>query len=68
MPPDHRRWWGEQDGVLRFLRELLAAGTVTREAAIAIDAEAVAEMDAAVTFAIESPYPQPREALDHVFA
>lgn len=68
MPAEHARWWGEQDGVIRYLRELLAAGAVTREAALAIDREAIAEMDAAVTFALESPYPQPREALDHVFA
>lgn len=68
IPAEHQRWWGEQDGVLRYLRELLAAGVVTREAVGAMDGAAVAEMDAAVTFALESPYPQPREALDHVFA
>ena len=54
--------------MLRYLRELLAAAAVTRDAALAIDQAAIAEMDAAVTFALESPYPQPREALDHVFA
>lgn len=68
IPAEHARWWGEQDGVIRYLRELLAAGAVSREDALAIDADAIAEMDAAVTFALESPYPQPREALDHVFA
>ncbi|MFN8622079.1 MAG: thiamine pyrophosphate-dependent dehydrogenase E1 component subunit alpha [Chloroflexota bacterium] len=68
IPAAHATWWGEQDGVLRYLRELLAAGAVTREAALAIDADAIAEMERAVTFALESPYPQPREALDHVFA
>jgi pyruvate dehydrogenase E1 component alpha subunit len=68
IPAEHTRWWGEQDGVIRYLRELLAAGAVTRDEALAIDADAIAEMDAAVTFALESPYPQPREALDHVFA
>ncbi len=68
IPVEHVRWWGEQDGVLRYVRELLAAGAVTREATLDIDAAAVAEMDAAVTFAVDSPYPQPREALDHVFA
>ena len=39
-----------------------------RHAAQAIDAAAVAEMDAAVTFALESPYPRPEEALEHVYA
>lgn len=68
IPADHVRWWGEQDGVLRYLRELLDAGVVTREAALEMDAAAITEMDAAVTFALESPYPRPQEALDHVYA
>jgi len=68
IPAEHLRWWSEQDGILRYLRELLAVGAVTREAALDIDAAAVAETVDAVTFALESPYPHPEEALDHVFA
>lgn len=68
IPAEHEKWWGQQDGVLRFLRELLAAGHVTREQVSAMDAEARDEMTAAVTFALESPYPRPEEALEHVFA
>lgn len=68
IPAEHARWWGEQDGLLRYLRELLAAGHVTPDTATAIDAEAREEMVAAMTFALESPYPRPGEALEHVFA
>ncbi|MEZ4595559.1 MAG: thiamine pyrophosphate-dependent enzyme [Chloroflexota bacterium] len=68
IPAEYARWWGEQDGLLRYLRELLAAGHVTPDAATAIDVEAREEMVAAMTFALESPYPRPEEALEHVFA
>jgi pyruvate dehydrogenase E1 component alpha subunit len=68
IPAEHQRWWGEQDGVLRYLRELLAADAVTRQVALELDAAATTEMADAVAFALESPYPRPEEALDHVFA
>jgi TPP-dependent pyruvate/acetoin dehydrogenase alpha subunit len=35
---------------------------------LAIDDAAKAEMVRAVAFALDSPYPQPEEAFDHVFA
>jgi TPP-dependent pyruvate/acetoin dehydrogenase alpha subunit len=63
---DYAPWHGRQDGVLRFIRELLAAAAVTPEMVTALDTAARAEMVAAVAFALESPYPAPEEALDHV--
>jgi acetoin:2,6-dichlorophenolindophenol oxidoreductase subunit alpha len=68
IPTEHLAWWSHQDGVLRSLRELLVAGVTTREAALELDAAAIAEMEEAVTFALESPYPAAEEALDHVYA
>jgi acetoin:2,6-dichlorophenolindophenol oxidoreductase subunit alpha len=68
IPAEHERWWSFQDGLLRFLRDLLAAEVLDRATALAIDTEARDEMRAAMTFALESPYPDPREALEHVFA
>lgn len=65
---EHRAWHERQDGLLRFVRELLAAGATGREEILAIDADAVAEMERAVEFALESPYPRPEEALTDVFA
>jgi pyruvate dehydrogenase E1 component alpha subunit len=68
IPTEHATWFGVQDGLLRFVRELLAAGRSTPERALAIDDAARAEMAAAVRFALESPFPEPEEALDDVFA
>jgi pyruvate dehydrogenase E1 component alpha subunit len=68
IPVEHQKWWAQQDGLLRFLRELLGAGHLTPDDASAIDDEAREEMAAAMTFALESPSPRPEEALEHVFA
>ena len=58
----------EQDGVLIYLRELLEAGAITRDAALAIDTAARDEMAGAIRFALDSPYPEPEEALEDVYA
>jgi pyruvate dehydrogenase E1 component alpha subunit len=68
IPTEYERWWGQQDGLLRYLRELLDAGHLTAEDALAIDRGAREEMASAIEFALESPYPRPEEALEHVFA
>jgi len=68
IPPDHAEWFGRQDGLLRYVRDLLAAGRVTRADVVAIDREARAEMAAAVRFALDSPYPAPEEALEDMYA
>ena len=65
---EHATWWRDQDGLLRFARELVDGGHATREDCLATDVEAVAEMAAAVRFALESPYPDPREAIADVYA
>jgi pyruvate dehydrogenase E1 component alpha subunit len=64
----YRAWHERQDAVLRFVRELVAGGAARQDEILAIDEAARDEMSAAVTFALESPYPAPEEALDHVFA
>jgi pyruvate dehydrogenase E1 component alpha subunit len=65
---EHATWWREQDGLLRFIRELLTADALSREAIEALDEEARDEMARAMTFALESPYPEPDEALEDVYA
>jgi pyruvate dehydrogenase E1 component alpha subunit len=65
---DHRAWHSDQDGLLRFVRELIAAGRTDAPAVLALDGavrEATAE---AVRFALDSPYPPPESAFDDVFA
>jgi TPP-dependent pyruvate/acetoin dehydrogenase alpha subunit len=56
------------DPVPRFRARLIGDGTLTAEQANAIAAAAQAEMEAAVKFAWESPYPEPEEAVNHVYA
>jgi TPP-dependent pyruvate/acetoin dehydrogenase alpha subunit len=68
LPVAHRVWHDAQDGLLRYVRELLAAGHVSRATVAALDADAREEMRRAVEFALRSPYPDPEEALDDVYA
>ena len=65
---DHADWHTTHDCVLRFTRELLAAGVATREQVVELDAEVRAEMARASRFAVESPEPVPEGALADVFA
>jgi pyruvate dehydrogenase E1 component alpha subunit len=65
---EHRAWYERHDAVLRFVRELLDAGTTARDEILAVDEAARAEMAAAVAFALDSPYPKPEEALEHAYA
>jgi pyruvate dehydrogenase E1 component alpha subunit len=56
------------DPVPRFRGRLIGEGAVTAEQADAIAQAAKDEMEAAVAFAWESPYPEPEEAVNHVYA
>ncbi|HEX4033783.1 MAG TPA: thiamine pyrophosphate-dependent dehydrogenase E1 component subunit alpha [Solirubrobacteraceae bacterium] len=56
------------DPVPRFRGRLIGDGTLTSEQADAIAQAAKDEMEAAVAFAWESPYPEPEEAVNHVYA
>lgn len=68
IPEAFHEWHKEQDGLLRYVRELLAAGVATREEVLDIDRQAAAEIDRAVDFALGSPPPRPESALEGVFA
>lgn len=67
-PPELDRWYREQDGVLRYARELLEAGVVDRARLDAIDGEVRATVAASVEFALASPLPDPANAFTGVFA
>ena len=56
------------DPVPRFRARLVEDGTLTAEEADADRREVRDEMQAAVDFGIESPFPEPERALDHVYA
>jgi pyruvate dehydrogenase E1 component alpha subunit len=56
------------DPVPRFRGVLVQAGILSAEAADALSAQVAAEMDAAVKFAVASPFPALESALDNVYA
>jgi TPP-dependent pyruvate/acetoin dehydrogenase alpha subunit len=56
------------DPVPRFRARLVTDGTLTAERADAIAEEVRDEMQAAVQFGLDSPFPQPEAALNHVYA
>jgi acetoin:2,6-dichlorophenolindophenol oxidoreductase subunit alpha len=56
------------DPVPRFRGRLVEQGTITVEQADELAAAAKQEMDEAVQFALDSPYPEPEAALNHVYA
>ena len=58
----------EKDPIPRFRNQLIDEGYMTEDEASAIEARVKAEVDAAYTFARESEYPEPEEALEKVFA
>jgi pyruvate dehydrogenase E1 component alpha subunit len=56
------------DPVPRFRARLVTDGTLTPEGADRIAAAAREEMQAAVDFGLESPFPEPEAAVNHVYA
>jgi 2-oxoisovalerate dehydrogenase E1 component len=67
-PAELTRWYREQDGVLRYARELLDGGVVERTDLESIDAAVRESVAASVRFALESPHPKPAAAFADVFA
>ena len=65
---DHASWYRELDGLLGFTRELLTVGFFSRDIVIDIDELATERVREGLSFALGSPYPEPEEALKHVFA
>ena len=60
-------WFRHDDPVLQASREVAAANALSRQEIEALDAEVRAEMDSAVQFALESPFPPLEEALTDVW-
>jgi TPP-dependent pyruvate/acetoin dehydrogenase alpha subunit len=54
--------------VLRFVREILAAGLIEQDRILAIDNIIRADMKAGVEFALESNYPKAESALELALA
>jgi pyruvate dehydrogenase E1 component alpha subunit len=60
--------WLQKDPVARFKNKLIENGTFTEREVEKLSVEAKEAVEAAVKFAMESPFPQPEEALENVYA
>ena len=67
-PKEEIETWLKKDPIKLYQEKLLEMKAITPEMAKKIDEEALAEMDAAVKFAEESPPPGPEEVLKGVYA
>ncbi len=57
----------QKDPIERLKQRLIGQGVLTADGAAQIEAQARSEVEDAITFARESPYPAPEEALNDVF-
>ena len=62
-----RRWQDQKDPILRFANFLIEQNILSPELDRQIKDEAAARLQEAVTFAENSPFPEPHEALDDLF-
>jgi TPP-dependent pyruvate/acetoin dehydrogenase alpha subunit len=67
-PRDEIEAWKEECPIKRFEARLEADGVLDLSAREAINAEVLSRIEDAVTFAVESPYPAPEDALTGVFS
>ena len=68
VPDAVRSWYAEGDPVLIFARELVKEGGVSRDEIQRLDDAVRKEADAAARFALESPLPDPKAALNFAYA
>ncbi|MEM3578607.1 MAG: pyruvate dehydrogenase (acetyl-transferring) E1 component subunit alpha [Candidatus Bathyarchaeia archaeon] len=67
-PKEEVEAWLAKDPIKQFKEKLLRLNVLTEAEIQQIDREIVAEIEEAVRYAIESPYPTPEEALEDVYA
>lgn len=60
--------WKKKDPISKFKKQLIETKVLTDKAAAEIDQEILEEVDKAVKFAEESPFPEPEETLDDVYS
>ena len=66
--PDEVEAWKRKDPIEAFRRHLLERGILTKEQAARVQEDAQSEMQAAQAFADESPFPNPAEAFEDLYA
>ncbi len=65
---EEQRWVSERDPITLHADWLIAEGGAHRATLDTIQSELTAEMDAAVEFAVNSPYPDPSRVDEDVYA
>jgi pyruvate dehydrogenase E1 component alpha subunit len=60
--------WMKRDPIDQYLKKLLEMKVLTKKQAEDIDKEAIAEMEKAMKFAQESPFPELEETLENVYS
>lgn len=68
VPPELFEEWAEKDPIVRFEKLLLEEQTTTQDAINEMNTEIENTIDEAVTWALESPYPDPGDALTGVYS
>jgi TPP-dependent pyruvate/acetoin dehydrogenase alpha subunit len=66
--PQEIEAWKQRDPIEAFRRRLMEKGVLTEEAVARIQEDAQREMEAARAFAEESPFPEPAEAFEDLYA
>ena len=67
-PPDEVEAWRQKDPIKRLVTDLMTQGLLSDEAWQNMDEEIFQEIEGAVKFAEDSPFPAPEAALEDVFA
>jgi len=67
-PAEEIEAWKKKCPVARMERRLLEAGILTRQEIEAMDKQILAQIEDAIKYALESPLPDPEEALEDVFS
>lgn len=67
-PKEEVESWKQKCPLAAFESVLLREGVLTEDMCKSIDREVLSQVQAAVDFAIESPLPEPRDALEDVFS
>ncbi|MFQ5827023.1 MAG: thiamine pyrophosphate-dependent dehydrogenase E1 component subunit alpha [Dehalococcoidia bacterium] len=67
-PPEEIEAWKKKCPIAHLKRRLLEAGLLTRQDMEEIDAQVLSQIEDAVSFALESPLPDPQDALEGVFS
>ena len=67
-PPDEVEAWRRRDPIKRLVADLMGQAVLDDEAWQIMNDEISQEIKAAVKFAEDSPFPEPKDALEDVFA